>query len=359
MRRIFVLVPSLVSTGPIKGAVALCNSLVEDFDVSLVALKPSPAFRGHVDSRVTVIELGALATWWARIRVYQRMLKDAGGRARVASISFCLSADVANLLVRRDALTLSSIRGHLPKTYRVDFGPIGKLLALFHYQLLRRLDFAVAMTARMAQQFTDVTGKNPVVIGNFIDEAIMEPLRSPTLVTPPGFRFVFLGRLDPLKSPDLVIEAVFLLAAQGIPCSLDVFGEGPQMVKLKSMVAANARSAIVRFHGQVDNPWAMAATADCLVLPSLTEGVSRAALEALFLGVPCVMRDVDSNSDLIRPAENGELFIDDAQLVTAMQNAARLGRRLAATRPILLSESFRQTVCIGRYQRLLEGAICS
>ncbi len=183
----------------------------------------------------------------------------------------------------------------------------------------------------------------------------MEPLRSRCVANEAGWRFVFLGRLDPLKSPDRVVEAVCLLVTQGIPCSLDVFGEGPLMTQLRVMVAERACGDLVRFHGHVDNPWMLAADADCLVLPSQTEGVSRAALEALYLGIPCVMRDVDSNVDLIRPAENGELFIDDVALVTAMQNAARLGRLLSATRPVLLGESFRQSACIDNYRQLLQG----
>ena len=36
-----------------------------------------------------------------------------------------------------------------------------------------------------------------------------------------------------------------------------------------------------------------------MVLPSFSEGTSRAALESLFLGVPIILRDVDSNKDLI------------------------------------------------------------
>lgn len=350
MRQLFVLVPSLVPTGPIKGAVALCNALAADFDVTLVALKPSPAFPGPVDSRVRQVGLGAAGGW----RAYRRMLKETGGSQRAISLSLCLSADVANYLVRRHAITIASIRGHLPRTYRVDYGPAGWLLALLHYLLVARLDRAIAMTGRMADQFAAVTGKSPLVIGNFVDEAQLEPLRAAGLPGSAGWRFLFVGRLDPLKSPDQVIDAVCRLDAQGIACSLDVFGDGPLMAKLRSQVAQQARGDIVRFHGHVDNPWMLAAGADCLVLPSLTEGVSRAALEALYLGVPCVMRDVDSNADLIRPGENGALFADDAALATAMQDAARLGRRLAATRPVLLGESFRQAACITSYRQLLQ-----
>ena len=355
MRRLFVLVPSLVPTGPIKGAMALCNSVADSFDVTLVALKPSPAYAGHIDSRVKVVGLGKIASWRARLRAYRKMLEDAGGRPQVVSLSFCLSADVFNFLARRHAVTVSSIRGHLLRTYRVDFGPAGPLLAIFHFLIARRLDCVVAMTDGMARQFAAVVGKRPVVIGNFIDEAQIEPLRAPSAADSAEWRFIFVGRLDPLKSPGQVIEAVCLLAEQGIPCSLDLYGDGPQMARLKAIVNERGRGDIVRFHGHVNNPWIQAAGAHCLVLPSLTEGVSRAALEALYLGIPCVMRDVDSNADLIRPDENGELFRDDASLVTAMKNGAQLGRRLADTRPVLLSEQFRQAACIGSYQQLLQG----
>jgi glycosyltransferase involved in cell wall biosynthesis len=356
MPRLFVVVPSLVSTGPVKGAVALCNSLACSFEVTLVALKPSLGFPYVIDSRVRMVTLGDISSWRARLWTYRRMLDDAGGRQQAISLSFCLSADVFNYLVRRHAITMSSIRGHLPKTYRVDYGLAGSMLAVLHFFLVIRLDYAIAMTEHMARQFAAITGKQPVVIGNFIDEVQIEPLRSPGMANDVGWRFVFIGRLDPLKSPDLVIEAVHLLATQGFSCSLDVFGDGPLMAQLRMMVTEKECGHLVRFHGHVDNPWTLAAEADCLVLPSQTEGVSRAALEALYLGIPCVMRNVDSNADLIRPSENGELFIDDAGLVTAMQNAARLGRRLAVTRPILLGESFRQAPCICSYRRLLEGA---
>lgn len=355
MRRLFVLVPSLVPTGPIKGAVALGNSLADYFDVTLVALKPSNPFPDHIDSRIRVIGLGAMASWRARLSEYRRMLKDAGGKSQAISISFCLSADVSNFLVRRSAVTISSIRGHLLRTYRVDYGIAGPLMAIFHFLIASKLDCVIAMTDRMADQFAAITGKRPVVIGNFIDEARLEPFRSSKFENPAEWRFVFVGRLDPLKSPDLVIEAVCYLAEQGIQCSLDVYGDGPLMARLKAMVDRRGRSDIVRFHGHVKNPWAQAAGAHCLVLPSLTEGVSRAALEALYLGIPCVMRDVDSNAELIRSGGNGELFSDDASLVTAMKHCAQLGLQLERTRPILLGGPFRQNICTGNYLELIRG----
>ena len=357
MRHLFVLVPSLVPTGPIKGAVALCNALAAEFDITLVALKRSQMFPGYVDPRIQQLVLGGAGSW----RTYRSMLKEAGGRTAAISMSFCFSADVTNFFVRRHAVTVASIRGHLPRTYRIDYGHAGRPLAWLHYLLIARLDHVVAMTRRMAAEFETITGRAPLVIGNFVDEGQLEPLRAPApqatpqeSLQPSGFRYVFVGRLDLLKKPGQVIEAVCSMVAQGTDCSLDLFGDGPLMAKLGSQVAAQGFGKHVRFHGHVANPWNFAAGADCLVLPSMTEGVSRAAMEALYLGIPCVLRDVDSNADLVRPDENGVLFSDDSILCQVMQQAALLGRRLSATRPVLLGDSFREAACVAGVRELLQ-----
>jgi glycosyltransferase involved in cell wall biosynthesis len=358
MRQLFVLVPSLVPTAPIKGAVALCNALAADFNITLVALKRSVDFPGYINPRIRQVRLGGAGGW----RAYRSLLKDAGGRATTLSLSLCFSADVANFRVRRNAVTVASIRGHLPRTYRIDYGPAGRLLAFLHYFLIARLDRVVAMTEHMAWEFKAITGMTPLVIGNFVDEGQLEPLRTPIppvasqqTPLPSELRYVFVGRLDPLKNPGQVIDAVCSMAARGIACSLDIFGDGPLMAKLGSQVAARGCGKFVRIHGYVANPWKFAAGADCLVLPSMTEGVSRAAMEALYLGIPCVMRNVDSNGDLIRPGENGELFSDDSALCEAMKQAALLGRQLSATRPVLLADSFREAACVARFREVLRN----
>jgi glycosyltransferase involved in cell wall biosynthesis len=352
MRRLFILIPSLAPTGPIKGALAICNSLVEDFNVSLFTLKPSPPFSAYLNPRITLVDLSSAGGFLAKVAKYKSIVKQAGEGSSVISLSLCFSADIVNFLVRRHVITASSIRGHLPRTYRIDYGLFGIFLGFMHYFLVSQLEHAVVMTDGMANQFARFTGKRSVVIGNFIDEKELEPHRNSCSLDDAKLRFVFVGRLEMLKRPELVVEMICQLVEKNIPCVLDIFGDGPLMPRLKRIVSNRGIQEVVHFHGQVNNPWSVAAQADCLVLPSLTEGVSRAALEALYLGVPCVMRDVDSNADLIRPNENGNLFQDDAALLMAMQNTARLGRNLASIRPVLLDGTFRQEECVIKYRNL-------
>lgn len=354
MRKIFILVPSLIPTGPIKGAVALCNSFVNRSEVTLVALKPSASKVGAIDPRVRVINLQDEDGWKARIRCYRSLLDEAGGASEVSSLSMGLSADVVNFFVRRHAETFASIRGHLHRTYRIDFGFFGVAIAFFHYWVMARLNHVVAMTDHMANQFTKIAWTRPHVIGNFVDEEHLEPYRQATLVDAAMTRFVFVGRLSPLKRPDLLIEAVCQLLDQGIFCSLDIFGDGPLMDELVAMVAAQGAEQSIHFHGHLENPWTQAADAHCLVLPSLTEGISRAIMEALYLGIPCVLRDVDSNSEVVQTGVNGALFSEDKDLVQAMKSTAEIGIGLPAPRPILLTDSFRQESCAERYFQLLQ-----
>ena len=70
-RKIFVMVPSLIATGPIKGAVALCKGLAEysSLSVTLVSLK-KPA-SNHVISceGVDVLSLSQYQGWKEKYKI--------------------------------------------------------------------------------------------------------------------------------------------------------------------------------------------------------------------------------------------------------------------------------------------------
>lgn len=354
-RQLFILVPSLTPSGPIKGAIALCEALKEDFAISLVPLKAKENEIAPSHPSIKVIHLGACAGWIQKIRAYRSLLVAANVNELPLSLSLCFSADIINFITRKRSIAISSIRGHLPKTYRHDYGILGFFLVIFHFYILNKLDLVIAMTETMARQFHSFTGTTPITIGNFIDEADLEQLRiKKKTLTSHSYRFLFIGRLDQIKCPTDLIYAVAELHREGFHCTLDIFGQGPLENFLKVLSKRLAMSEYVRFRGFSNQPWTDAATADCLVLPSKTEGISRAVLEALFLGIPCVLRNIDSNADLIIPRENGELFEKLEELPEVMKRCALLGRELSIERPILTPDRFRKEVCISQLKSLLE-----
>ena len=280
-------------------------------------------------------------------------MHDAGGRDGVASISCLLSADLVNLRCRRHAVTCSSVRGNLPVNYRMEYGPAGAAVAMGHLRLLRSLDHVVAMTNAMARQVEPYIGRPPHVIGNFVDEAPLEKYRR-VPARDSRLRFVFVGSLTRRKQPTLVVDAVRALQSANRDVHLDIVGDGPLRDEVTKQISRFNLGRSVALHGHMDEPYRIIAGADAMVLPSLSEGVPRAALEALHLGVPCVLRAVDGHAELIEERRQGALFNRDEDLAATMEQTAVAARRSGHLTGSLLPARYRQASAAREYLAVVE-----
>jgi glycosyltransferase involved in cell wall biosynthesis len=353
-RDIVITVPAARPTGPVKGAYALANALAAQRRVHIVTLRDGPGAEAPLDPMVIQHSLAAHRGFRRKLGAYRALLGEAGGRDGVAAISMCFSADLLNGFARDHAFTCASVRGNLVENYRTDYGMPGVMLARLHYRLLSRFDRVTAMTVPMADQMRRLSGRPARVIGNFLDEAALERWRASPLREGP-WRFVFLGQLSPRKEPMLAIRALAALRAAGEDCCLEMVGEGPMRQSLLAEIARLGLGKHVTLHGFIPSPYALLSGADVLLLPSLSEGISRAAMEALYLGVPCILRDVEGNGELIQPGWNGNLFRTPGDLSDVMRSTARQAR-ISLARTVLLPDRYRQAVCAAAYLSLAEEA---
>lgn len=348
---VFVVIPSLSSTGPVRGAIALCNGLVEHVQVILVILKPTDqAAVITTDSRVEILSLERCSGWKAKRDLYRKRLRQVQGNP--TSISFCLSADVFNFFVASAARIISSVRGNLMRNYRFDYGWPGIIAAFLHYLLLRRFRVVIAMSDAMALQLRGFGIHDITTIGNFVDERSLEPLRLWKPVNGGPARFAYMASLSARKRPELAIKAVREIAGRGVDCRLDIIGDGPLREKLRSLVNEGGLNDLVTFHGHLPVPYEVLQKADYMVLPSESEGIARAALESLFFGIPCILREVDGNQELIKPGWNGRLFRTDEEFIEVMVELARK-RRERTVRENLLPEIFRQEFNLQQFLKLI------
>ncbi len=354
MKNIFILIPSLSPTGPVKGAVALANSLASRRRVCLVRLKLDGDNNTQIDHEVKVIHLFESGTWYSRLKVYKECLKSAGGKTNVVSISSCFSADLFNLFCINKAITCSSIRGNLPLNYSLDYGWKGKILAVIHLLLVRGFNHVVSMSDAMSIQVTRYLGRAPEIIGNFVDEQPLEKFRSVS-INKGKFRIVFVGTLSARKRPHLLIEALNKMNLQGYEFIADFIGDGPLVENIKEMVNQYHLEGMVTIHGHLNDFHNIVASADVFVLPSVSEGISRACMEALFLGVPAVLSDVDGNKELIENGVNGFLFNDDAELAKDILFAIELSRNKINKGVSLLPKKFHQSYASLAYLQLVEN----
>lgn len=352
-----IVIPAPTPDGPVKGAYALANSLCPAHEVTLVALKDGPGAQTALASRVRFVSLAnAKGGLFGKLLAYRRLLGQAGCGAPVVSVSMCFSADLVNRLSCDRAFTIASVRGNLFENYRFDYGMPGTGLAWLHMLLLKGMGRIVAMSQSMRDQLLAyVPASRMSIIGNFIDESAVEQHRLTTAPSSPSFRFVFLGSVSARKCPLLALQALHTLRQQGHDAALDIVGGGPLLEATRAEAARLGLADDVVFHGSLNEPLPIVARAGALLLPSLSEGMPRAALEALHLGIPCVLRDVDGNRELIEDGVNGHLFAHDDVLPAAMERTIALAQALPWPRSSLIPARFRQAFIAQQHVELVEA----
>lgn len=105
---------------------------------------------------------------------------------------------------------------------------------------------------------------------------------------------LFLGRLNPIKGPDLLINAFIQLASQFPEFHLVIAGSDAGMLKELQMLAGGSNVADrIHFSGYVggDDKVNLLKNAYCLVIPSRREAMSVVVLEAGACGTPVLFTD--------------------------------------------------------------------
>lgn len=129
------------------------------------------------------------------------------------------------------------------------------------------------------------------------------------LSAPP--RAVYAGRLSPEKGVHVLVEALALLRSRGATLpGLVLAGEGPARATLEALARDRGVADAIVFAGQLDRAALSAAfsRADFCVQPSLTEGFSKAWLDAFAHGLPVVASDVGAAGGVVgRRGERGWL----------------------------------------------------
>lgn len=170
---------------------------------------------------------------------------------------------------------------------------------------------------------------------------------------------LFVGRLDAQKNPLLLLEALSILqrVPGGDQINVRFLGGGPQHSQLEERASTLGLATKVQFLGHVEDVSKYLQRVDIFVLPSLSEGLSNAILEAMAHGLPCIVTDIPGNVDLIRHEETGLLVKpnDASDLAHALNRLARdpvLRERLGRAGRTTVEEHFNMDTVSRRYAEL-------
>jgi glycosyltransferase involved in cell wall biosynthesis len=125
---------------------------------------------------------------------------------------------------------------------------------------------------------------------------------------------LFIGRLDPVKSLSTVLNALALSLDQLHVLHLLIVGDGPERTILEKKVRDLQIDSKVSFMGNQKDVRLFLCAADVFVLPSKTEGISNALLEAMSAQIPCLATPVGGNLEVLDGGKYGLLVpVGDVQ----------------------------------------------
>jgi glycosyltransferase involved in cell wall biosynthesis len=211
--------------------------------------------------------------------------------------SWALVGSVLNTYFFEDRVSLTAER--VLTCRRLDGVIVNSGLAgvLYRRRVARRLPLAVI--------------RNGVRVEAEADRAVV---REELGVSADDVLIVTVGRLVPVKGHDVLLDAVARAHRQGVRVHAVLVGDGPLMESLRRQASGLGLKGFVHLVGATPEPDRWLTAGDLFVLPSRSEGLPNALLEAMAHGLPCVatrvggVPEVASHGDCVQlvPAGNPE-----------------------------------------------------
>ncbi len=225
--------------------------------------------------------------------------------------------------------------------------------ALFERGNLRGAACLHALTEAEAHNYRAFGSKGtPIAVipnGVEVPEALSPDLFLEAFPAARGKRLIlFLGRLHPKKGLDLLTRAWGSLAASHPDACLVLAGpaEDSTSAELEQFAARPELAGRVLLTGMLERPlaWSALAAAECFTLPSFSEGLSVAVLEAMGAGLPVIVTRNCNLPEVEAHAAGRQIRADAGELQEALgeclRNSPEKNREMGRRGATLVAERY-------------------
>ena len=333
---IIIILPKNDNTSPIKGAVALANYLCNFINIKIIFLSDDFAIH-KINKKIEIYKLKNNSIF----KIFE--IKDIIHKYRnyeINTLSLCLSADLINLIIKPDVNKIStSVRGNLSKAYSSKFRITGLILAKLHYFIISKFNVIFSMNIALSNKIYSLTSRKSIIAGNCIDEKYYKQFfkRKKKFQK----KIIFMGSLEKNKNPMLLLRSFSNISSQITDAKLVVLGDGPLKKKLIKFKNINNYKNI-KILGNLKIPYQYLVNSDLLVSTSDSEGISRSILEAMFLGIPVMISDVDGSGKIINQFKNGFVFKKHNDFFNNLKKVLFWSKTHSQKRKCLLPYNLRQ-----------------
>ena len=193
---------------------------------------------------------------------------------------------------------------------------------------LKKAKFIIADGIDLARQ----TGKLAKRHCQFLPSASQMPHQSKLTVKKEGpLKLMFLGRMDPVKGLDVLIEAISKV--KDLDFELHCLGDGSLLPSLKEKISDLGLQKKVVFYGNVNDPkliYNRLLLSDWLVIPSRSDSIPLVFSESMKANLPVIVAEVGDMVELVKKYGVGFSFPreDSRKLAVILKDVIKKGRVL-------------------------------
>ena len=317
-------------SSPGKGGLELyfsgiCNRLSHHFDMLAVIAKKNQ-IETKIDNSINLVKFGSRPHYFPIILAFKlaKLIDQQGVQIihmhwnkdlTLAVIAKLLSASKPKIVLMR----------HMQFPSRKD--------GLLHRFLYKNVDHIIAITNTMENDFRRFVPSDviPEVSVNYLgvepiereEQHVVQQRRKE--YDPEGNLFLIglVGRIDPYKGQDLLLDAMILAKEKKLPFKSLIVGHAMKdeyLEALKQRVTDSGLEEHIEFTGFVNSPRTLMQACDTIVLTTIEETFGLVLIEAMSVGVPVIGSDRGGVPEIIDHQRTGLLFKsgDSAELFNAL-----------------------------------------
>ncbi len=358
--RILHVIDTLEFGGAEKVLVALANGFASQHEVTICCISRTGPLASELDPRIKVMCMGRgagndyLLPW----RLARHMRQVGYDVVHTHNWGVFLEGGIASWLARTP-VAIHTVHGpyapHGPGwTQRVKRGLRHTLERLVALHFRRVVAVSDSIRDYIPKTVGIGVGRLSTVRNGIAGAALTAPQGADTL------SFITVGRLDPIKNHELMIDAFADVAKTFPQARLTVVGDGPRRQAIDSHIAQLGLRGRVDMLGFRTDVAELLARADVFLLSSRYEGISIALLEAMRAGLPTVATNVGGIPGTVLAQRTGMLVESGdtqafANAMCALAASPEQRRAFGAAAQALQQREFSLNAMLAHYHTLYAG----
>ncbi len=187
--------------------------------------------------------------------------------------------------------TISILHNYIYPDYKHEYGLIRSLImSLLHSNALKKVDTVISVSQSVSEYIKSKYNLKSIYIRNGVREKEEKKF---SLNNKKIINLVYVGNLDKRKNVKTLLKSFNML---GDNFKLRIIGSGPEEKDLRKQYLFNSN---IIFEGYSDHVDDILYESDIFISASTFEGLPMAVLEALSIGIPCILSDIPPHNEII------------------------------------------------------------